>query len=86
MGLGTRLFMSANLAAPPTTQIAAYLAPDGVLSTEMNKDDEYVPEVILSKNVRKPRGRMADDRKSFGAPASDDDEPVAAPVLKVSTR
>lgn len=38
--------------------IAVYRTPEGLLSSEVVPEGVYVPEVVVSKNVRKARGRM----------------------------
>lgn len=39
-------------------ELEVYETPDGILSSERVPAGVYVPEVVASKNVRKPRGRF----------------------------
>ncbi|KAG2444413.1 hypothetical protein HXX76_001166 [Chlamydomonas incerta] len=56
-----------------------YETPEGMLSTERVPVGVYVPEVVVNKNVKKPRGRMRMDNRAF-ADDDDDDEPAPAPA------
>lgn len=38
--------------------IAVFNTPEGMLSSEVVPEGVYVPEVVISKNVRKARGRF----------------------------
>lgn len=38
--------------------IAMYNTPEGMLAADVVPEGVYVPEVVVSKNVRKARGRM----------------------------
>lgn len=38
--------------------IAVYNTPEGMLAADVVPEGVYVPEVVVSKNVRKARGRM----------------------------
>lgn len=51
--------------------ITAYNTPDGLLSSDVVPQGVYVPQVVASKNVRKPRGRFkVRERTSTTTPAS----------------
>ncbi|GFR52601.1 hypothetical protein Agub_g15198, partial [Astrephomene gubernaculifera] len=47
-----------------------YDTPEGILSSERIPAGVYVPEVVVNKNVKKPRGRFKMDNRAF---ADDDD-------------
>lgn len=56
-GLGSWLERSAH---DGLTQddFTVYATPEGLLSSEVVPEGVYVPEVVVSKNVRKARGRF----------------------------
>lgn len=46
-----------------------YETPEGMLSSERIPAGVYVPEVVVNKNVKKPRGRMrVRGGRGFGEP------------------
>jgi hypothetical protein len=48
---------------------AVFSTPEGVLSSEVVPEGVYVPEVVVSKNVRKARGRFKVSQAPLGVAA-----------------
>ncbi|GIL49256.1 hypothetical protein Vafri_5386 [Volvox africanus] len=57
-----------------------YETPDGILSSERVPAGVYVPEVVVNKNVKKPRGRFKMDNRAFAEDDDDDDAPPPQPA------
>ncbi|KXZ48792.1 hypothetical protein GPECTOR_25g376 [Gonium pectorale] len=55
-----------------------YETPEGMLSSERVPAGVYVPEVVVNKNVKKPRGRFKTDNRAFAEDDDDDDTPAPA--------
>ncbi|GIL73837.1 hypothetical protein Vretimale_5312 [Volvox reticuliferus] len=51
-----------------------YETPDGILSSERVPAGVYVPEVVVNKNIKKPRGRFKMDNRAFAEDDDDDDD------------
>ncbi|GLC46160.1 hypothetical protein PLESTB_001196200 [Pleodorina starrii] len=57
-----------------------YETPEGILSSERVPAGVYVPEVVVNKNVKKPRGRFKTDNRAFADDDDDDDTPAPPPA------